>query len=264
MVPVPVVNCSVTHGTAGNSTVRGGGSTIGTVTPPQSPKASPQTATPLRVVRKESKDNIVTSPPARQRLHSREIPRCYSGLYGDGSEDLRPLELARNRGPWLHHIGVVLVSYVVAVALCQAFFAATWEDSEYLTSWTRTNGLHFATTLSYLHWSKGSIYDEQGEMNAMTVWEQLEANQGTEFVMRFLKIVPTFVCYCACHFADFKLTICLINIALWTFSMAAKTSFMNDKRLFGINSTVGIDDFGSILSPSSSYASLSYENKKQK
>jgi hypothetical protein len=53
------------------------------------------------------------------------------------------------------------------------------------TSWTVTNVLHGAVTVTYLHWIKGSPdhLSGQGEMNGMTTWEQLvwRGSGGTPF-----------------------------------------------------------------------------------
>merc|ERR1711862_74846 len=153
--------------------------------------------------------------------------------------------LARHQGPWVKQKSSFLAAYIAVVATFQIFFAITWEDkpNTYVTSWTRTNGLHFIVTLIVVHWMKGSIYDEQGEMNAMTLWEQLEATEETEFVKRVLKLVPTVLCYLACQFSGFDPKICSVNVIIWCLSMAAKLPIMSEKRLFGINRTVGIDDF---------------------
>jgi hypothetical protein len=98
--------------------------------------------------------------------------------------------------------------------------------------------------LLYLHWLKGSyLLDEQGELNAMTVWEQLEAtNESTTHMRRILLIVPTCLAYMACLASKFQPTICTINIIFWSISMFAKLPQMNGVRLFGINRTAGIDD----------------------
>lgn len=50
-----------------------------------------------------------------------------------------------------------------------------WQSK--LTTWTITNAIHLLLTIVYIHWLKGSflLVDEQGELNGMTVWEQLEA-----------------------------------------------------------------------------------------
>ena len=64
-----------------------------------------------------------------------------------------------------------------------------------LTTWTVTNAAHLLVTIIYIHWLKGSfLLDEQGELNAMTTWEQLEAvpyAKNNVAVRRTLLTVPT-------------------------------------------------------------------------
>lgn len=113
-----------------------------------------------------------------------------------------------------------------------------------ITSWTATSAIHTLLTLVYIHWLKGSfLLDEQGELGAMTAWEQLEAvpHQNVA-VRRTLLTVPTVLAYTACVTSQFDPTTCLINVVLWIVAMAGKLPFMNGVRLFGINRTVGIDD----------------------
>jgi len=112
-------------------------------------------------------------------------------------------------------------------------------------SWTVAHFTHFIVTLVYLHWIKGSPnFYEQGEMNAMTLWEQLESTPGTYdgATRRALLIVPTLLCYFACHFANYEWRLCVVNAIIWAACMLAKMPFMNGVRILGINRTTGIDD----------------------
>lgn len=110
-------------------------------------------------------------------------------------------------------------------------------------SWTVSNAIHTALTLLYLHWLKGSLYDDSGEMNALTVWEQWEAN-GTDSraVREACMIIPCLLAWMACHAADYAPAVSACNLFLWVACLLPKMSFMNGVRLFGINRTAGIDD----------------------
>ena len=109
-------------------------------------------------------------------------------------------------------------------------------------SWTITNATHCVITTIYLHWLKGSMFDEQGEMSAMTLWEQLEGRPNTFVVKRVLTVVPTLLCYAACHFSNYDYEVCVWNVVLWLIHVSAKLPVMNGVRIFGINRTTGIDD----------------------
>lgn len=174
-------------------------------------------------------------------MNSKDIPRTYSGLYGDGN-DLLPFELARNNNTeWIATAGwQLLVTYLAVIFMV---FLVLLSFVPWRLVWTAVNGIHFVTTMVYMHWIKGSPnFYEQGEMNAMTFWEQLESTQGTAHAQQALLFVPTLLCYFACHFSSYDPNVCLCNILMWFVGLVAKLPFMNGVRLLGINRTTGIDD----------------------
>lgn len=185
----------------------------------------------------------------RPRINSRDIVRSYSGLFGrDG--DLTPFELARNaHTDWVEKGGFLLLgSYVGSICLFQILVSAVFDsynDTKTLElhwSWTVTNAAHCLVTTIYVHWLKGSAFDEHGELAAMTLWEQLEGRSRILNVKRTLFIVPTVLCYAACHFSNYSYDVCVTNVILWIVQMAGKLPIMNGVRIFGINRTAGIDD----------------------
>jgi len=119
---------------------------------------------------------------------------------------------------------------------------------QYRYTWTATNVIHGFFSIIVLHWIKGSqdFYD-QGEMNAMTLWEQLSNNPDTDFVFGFQKemmlIIPGILSYTGCHFAAYDRTLCWINLSIWSICTLAKLKVMNGVRILGINRTAGIDDY---------------------
>lgn len=193
---------------------------------------------------KMARSSPLKSPPRAQprpRMNSKDIPRTYSGLYGDGS-DLLPFELSRNRNTDWMSDWWLLWTYLSIIAVGELLFMAIFPPHY---SWTIGHALHFVVTLVYLHWIKGSPnFYEQGEMNAMTLWEQLVSTPNSRYATtrRVLLIVPTLLCYFACHFSNYSIGTCVINIILWAASMLAKMSCMNGVRILGINRTCGIDD----------------------
>eukprot|EP00816_Leptocylindrus_hargravesii_P003468 CAMPEP_0196810734 /NCGR_PEP_ID=MMETSP1362-20130617/13453_1 /TAXON_ID=163516 /ORGANISM="Leptocylindrus danicus, Strain CCMP1856" /LENGTH=211 /DNA_ID=CAMNT_0042185859 /DNA_START=107 /DNA_END=742 /DNA_ORIENTATION=+ len=183
----------------------------------------------------------------RKRLPSQDIPRSYSGQFGRGGDanegDLLPFELSRNRNTeWIANGGTgLLASYLVIIGM---FELAVCGFIPFATSWTVTNLAHGFFTVMYLHWIKGSpnFYD-QNEMNGMTVWEQLDgAEPAYTPKKRAAMIIPTVLCYLACHFADYDLNLSMYNVSCWFVCIIAKMPFMHGVRLLGINRTVGIDD----------------------
>lgn len=184
----------------------------------------------------------------RQRLNSKDIPRTYSGLYGQGGEkgDLLPFELTRNcNTEWLSRGGpFLLITYIFITMLFQLI---SMTCVVYKYSWTVTNVIHACITVMYLHWVKGSPnFYEQGEMNAMTLWEQMDSDPNSDKLYgnhkKVLLIVPTLLCHIACQSGSFDKSVCVVNLAVWGICVLAKMRFMNGVRFFGINRTVGIDD----------------------
>ena len=185
--------------------------------------------------------------PNRPRINSRDIPRSYSGLYGQGDGDLLPFELARNwHTDWLENGGFLLLgTYIGGILLCQVVVAAVLENTTGTSkwSWTVTSALHCLLTTIYVHWMKGSLFDEQGEMAAMTLWEQLEGRHNTVLVKRTLTVVPCLLCWAACQFSEYEWNVCVWNALWWSICVVAKLPSMNGVRIFGINRTTGIDDY---------------------
>jgi hypothetical protein len=216
-----------------------------------------------------SKDRSVSPPAAlRSRLNSKDIPRTYSGLYGTGGElthqtpnsDLLPFELSRNLNTdWLlsssdspskrkrMRSGSLLWIYIFFIVFIQfTAMALPLGILTFSTSFTATNVIHGLLTLLFLHWIKGSPnFYEQGELNAMTLWEQLESSPETQQsnnTKQVLFIVPTILCYLACHFCNYDRILSGINLGVWAVCVIAKLEGMNGVRLLGINRTIGIDD----------------------
>eukprot|EP00532_Pseudo-nitzschia_australis_P001159 CAMPEP_0168190124 /NCGR_PEP_ID=MMETSP0139_2-20121125/16737_1 /TAXON_ID=44445 /ORGANISM="Pseudo-nitzschia australis, Strain 10249 10 AB" /LENGTH=238 /DNA_ID=CAMNT_0008113055 /DNA_START=70 /DNA_END=786 /DNA_ORIENTATION=+ len=185
----------------------------------------------------------------RLRVNSRDIVRSYSGLFGrDG--DLTPFELARNtHTDWVEKGGFLLLgTYVGCICLFQILVLAVFDSYNNTKtlklhwSWTVTNAVHCLVTTIYVHWVKGSAFDEHGELAAMTLWEQLEGRSRILGVKRTMFVVPTVLCYAACQFSNYSFDVCVANVVLWIIQMAGKLPIMNGVRIFGINRTAGIDD----------------------
>lgn len=221
-----------------------------------SPISSPVSPSRRMTSRHPPRRPSPSPPPApRTRLNSKEIPRTYSGLYGQGgphthdpsgnvTPDLLPFELSRNRNTdWIDTgMPFLLITYLLVLF---AFEAAICALVPFRTSWTITNVAHGLVTYVYFHWIKGSPnFYEQGEMNAMTFWEQLGASpeKSRENQKRALMVIPTVLCHAACHFALYERTMCAVNLAVWAWCVVAKFDFMSGVRILGINNTTGIDD----------------------
>jgi len=92
------------------------------------------------------------------------------------------------------------------------------------------------------HWIKGCPDDStQGEYNAFTLYEQIDAGVPWTSTKKFLMLVPTLVTWVACHTADYKPFYIVVNFGMFLICIIAKMPQMHRVRIFGINSTPGID-----------------------
>jgi hypothetical protein len=128
---------------------------------------------------------------------------------------------------------LLVVGLVVTMAL------APWDtDSINMKiSGTVTNFIHFVVTLIYFHWLKGGTHEDQGDLDHLTLWEQLEGTEGTGTVRFVLRLTPTLLCYVACIEAGWGRAkgLCTFNVFIWSLTMLGKMPFMNGVRIFGIN-----------------------------
>lgn len=93
-----------------------------------------------------------------------------------------------------------------------------------------------------LHWIKGCPDDStQGEYNALTLYEQIDAGTPWTATKKFLILVPTFLCLIACFTANYKPFYIVVNCGIMFICVIGKFPQMHRVRIFGINSTPGID-----------------------
>jgi hypothetical protein len=93
-----------------------------------------------------------------------------------------------------------------------------------------------------LHWIKGCPDDStQGEYNGLTLYEQIDAGTPWTATKKFLILVPTLLCLVACFTADYKPFYIVVNCGMMAICVIGKLPQMHRVRIFGINSTPGID-----------------------
>jgi len=142
---------------------------------------------------------------------------------------------------WIYIFFIIFIEFALVV------LPLPFIQSHVEVSFTITNIIHGIITIIFLHWLKGSpdFYDH-GELNAMTLWEQLsccpESNIVANQTKQVLYIIPTLLCYVSCKFVNFDAGISLLNLGVWFICVVAKMDGMQGVRLFGFNRTIGIDD----------------------
>jgi hypothetical protein len=93
------------------------------------------------------------------------------------------------------------------------------------------------------HWIKGCPDDTtQGEYNAYTLYEQIDAGVPWTSTKKFLMLVPTLITLIACYTADYRPFHIVVNCGVFLICIIAKIPEMHRVRIFGINSTPGVDN----------------------
>ena len=138
-------------------------------------------------------------------------------------------------GPFTKVFYIVMIFLVFFILhLSQSF---TPEDI-----WMATNIIHGVLSFIFLHWIKGSPDDNnQGDYNGLTLFEQLDGGIPWTATKKFLMLVPTLLCWLACHLATYKPIYVVVNCGIFVISIIAKIPEMHRVRIFGINSSLGID-----------------------
>lgn len=200
--------------------------------------------TPPRLCQTTEDDNICPRP-ARERVNSRDYIHSYDGAYGAGNDDMIGLDVARSAGGWWeqHQLymfsAYIVVLWLVALVVTMAVSPAGGALAN--KSLTVTNVIHFAVTLINLHWTKGSCREGQGDLEHMTLWEQIEATPHTGWLRFGLRVVPVLICWSACTQAGWETKECSFNAVVLYLTLLGKLPFMNGVRLLGINAHPVID-----------------------
>ena len=201
--------------------------------------------------------------------HYQSAPSKKRSYHYQTASNLLPFELSRNRNTdWFVEAGpALLLTYIFIVLTVLLTFLAF--ISEPKVAWTLTNVVHMLVTVIYLHWIKGNPADymdgTQGEMNAMTLWEQIVSapsvhssySSSKDMIRKghvmmdggatgsgrdVLVVIPTLLTLASCYVANFDSSFAISNVIVWSVVMLPKMPFMNGVRILGINRTIGIDD----------------------
>ncbi len=204
----------------------------------------------------------------------RPISRSYSDKYIPGQSEY---DLHTNKNAeWFSTTGVKFFYVVIVLLVWAALHVSSFFD--FNDCWTLTNMIHGAVSYTALslcaelliidyqvtfvifHWIKGNPDDSsQGEYNALTLYEQIDAGTAWTTSKKFLMLVPTLLTWIACYAADFKPFYIIVNLGIFLICIIAKIPQMHGVRILGINSTPGIDtpvEIADITSP--------YKSKKSK
>jgi len=130
--------------------------------------------------------------------------------------------------------------YVVILILARLFLSLVGFRAG--MGWTVLNVFHGVATFIIMHWIKGSPDDmSQGDYNGLTWWEQL-GSEAWSANKKFYALVPTVLCLIASVSTDYDRSHLMANVPLWLLLVVAKLPGMEGVRIFGWNTTPGIDD----------------------
>ena len=95
-----------------------------------------------------------------------------------------------------------------------------------------------------MHWIKGSPDDNEtnGAYRELTFWEQIDDGRPWTRTRKLFMIVPTALFAIASITTDYAVTDLLVNGPVWLILILGKLPEFHRVRIFGINSTAGIDD----------------------
>ncbi|KAJ1531302.1 hypothetical protein HK405_001250 [Cladochytrium tenue] len=127
------------------------------------------------------------------------------------------------RGSWVTNV-CVLVLLRVGLAIVPGI------SSE--AAWTLTNLIYNLATYIMFHGVIGTPYEvNQGEFEALTLWEQIDGGAQFTPTKKYLTAVPIILT----HFTHYDFATFLLNLASCLLVTIAKLPLMHEVRLFGIN-----------------------------
>lgn len=167
------------------------------------------------------------------------MTRSYSEKFVPGMTDF---DLFKNRNvDWLSG-RFTKVAYIIFVFITWGLIhiSTIFPSTE---AWTITNIIHGVVTFVLFHWIKGCPDDStQGEYNGLTVYEQIDCGVAWTQTKKMLMLMPAFLTWMACHTAHYEPIFVVVNGGMFLICIIAKIPEMHRVRLFGINSTPGIDE----------------------
>ncbi len=170
----------------------------------------------------------------RPKLGSRD----YSDKYEENATDL---DLLLNKNVDWFSMTWTKPSYVLLIVIFWFSLHATGTiDAK--DCWTITSMVHGVMTFVLFHWIKGNPDGgSQGAYNHLTLYEQIDAGVPWTSTKKFLILVPTMLMLGSCVVASYEPIYVVVNGSVFLIMVLAKLPAMHRVRIFGINSTVGID-----------------------
>ena len=101
--------------------------------------------------------------------------------------------------------------------------------------WTYVHLAHSALSFFFMHWRKGSPFQDHGQYHQLTFWEQLDHGEQNTDNRKFFAAVPAALFFLAARTADFRQQPLLLNFLGLLLCLVPKLSEMHRVRVLGIN-----------------------------
>ncbi|KAJ0410364.1 hypothetical protein P43SY_002696 [Pythium insidiosum] len=152
---------------------------------------------------------------------------------GDDVNTNKNVNWMESRGFWTFYVLMIASIYMAMPLLVPASEA-----------WTYVNVIHGVVSFGIMHWIKGSPDDTNamGDYRELTFYEQIDEGRPWTPTKKFLMMVPTALFMLASVTTDYDAKHLFVNFPIWVTLILAKLPELDRVRIFGINSTVGIDD----------------------
>lgn len=104
-------------------------------------------------------------------------------------------------------------------------------------AWTVVNVFSTCFFFYFFHWVKGTPFwgEDEGEYDHLTFWEQIDDERQYTPNRKALTVIPVLIFLLAAYDSHWKHFPTVINATCVTISLIAKSGFMHQKRIGGIN-----------------------------
>jgi len=192
----------------------------------------------LRIAQREAPRQLIDSESSNRYRHAAVQQQNTATM--DRTESSATLSNMDNRNvEWINYPGTwVFYMFLIWMTKIMLGFLMSPEDT-----WTTTHIIHGSISFLALHWVKGSPDgSSQGEYNSLTFWEQLDGGASWTKNKKLFAVTEAILCLIACFRSNYRPSYIVINCIVMFFCTVPKVPAMHRVRLFGVNTTVGIDD----------------------
>jgi len=158
---------------------------------------------------------------------------------GFGVEPNRNTEAIGQRGFWLYYMLLLLLVRILVGVLIHIPYHTTANKHYIEYSWSITHILHSLITFYIMHWKKGtpyeSQYNNQGQYDADTFWEQIDQGKQYTYTKKIFTIFPVLLFLASAYDTKWATNIMLIDFVFLALAIIPKLPIMDHVRLGGIN-----------------------------